>query len=63
MEVLKVDRKERAVIPAHVRRGLGIRRAVKARVEEGRLIIEPLEDPVEALMRLVERQRSTSSVR
>ena len=45
MEVLKVDRKERAVIPAHVRRGLGIRRAVKARVEEGRLIIEPPRGP------------------
>ena len=49
-----MDHKGRIVIPAHVRRELGIKKAVKARVEEGRVIIEPLEDPVEALTRLVE---------
>ena len=50
---MKVDSKGRVVIPARVRRDLKIRGAVKARVEEGRIVLEPLEDPVEELAKQV----------
>lgn len=54
MEILlKIDAKGRILIPAHIRRKLGLERIVKMRVEKNRLIIESVEDPVEALVQTV----------
>lgn len=51
--LLKIDAKRRILIPAYVRRKLGLRRVVKVHIEADRLIIEPVEDPVEALAETV----------
>ncbi len=51
--LLRVDAKGRILIPASIRRELGLERVVRARVEGGRLVIEPVGDPVEALTRAV----------
>jgi len=47
--MLRIDKKGRVLIPAHVRKSLGFKRVVRARVEEGRLILEPVRDPLEKL--------------
>ncbi len=51
--LLKIDAKGRILIPARIRRKLGLKRIVRMRVEENKLIIESVEDPVEALTRTV----------
>lgn len=51
--VLTVDRRGRVLIPANIRRKLGIRGAVKARVEEGKLVLIPMEDPLLLLEKIV----------
>ena len=53
--IVRVDRKGRIVIPRELRDRLGIGDAVRIRVEGGRLIIEPVRDPLEKLSRLVRR--------
>lgn len=50
---LKVDRKGRVLIPAEVRRLIGLKGVAKARVEEGKLIIEPVRNLIEELSALV----------
>jgi AbrB family looped-hinge helix DNA binding protein len=47
--LLKVDEKGRVLIPRALREKLGIGRLVRARVEEGRIVIEPVRDPLELL--------------
>ena len=47
--ILRIDGKGGVLIPASIRKSLGFKRAVKARVKGGRLILEPLEDPLEEL--------------
>lgn len=47
--ILKVDNKGRILIPSEVRSMLNIKGAVYARVEDGRLIIEPIKDPIDVL--------------
>ena len=51
--LLKVDEKGRILIPRALREKLGIGRLVRARVEEGRIVIEPVEDPLELLEKAV----------
>jgi AbrB family looped-hinge helix DNA binding protein len=51
--LLKVDGKGRVLIPRALREKLGIGRLVRARVEEGRIVIEPVGDPLELLERAV----------
>ncbi len=54
MEILvRVDRRGRIVIPSEVRRSLGIGRVVRLKVEEGRIVLEAVKDPVEKLADLV----------
>ncbi|ABM81355.1 AbrB/MazE/SpoVT family DNA-binding domain-containing protein [Hyperthermus butylicus] len=49
MEIIaRVDKKGRVLIPSEIRFQLGIRNAVKIRVENNKLIIEPVKDPIEA---------------
>ncbi|RLE95158.1 MAG: AbrB/MazE/SpoVT family DNA-binding domain-containing protein [Thermoprotei archaeon] len=51
--LLKIDSRGRILIPADIRRKLNLRNVVKVRVEEKRLIIEAVEDPIEALAETV----------
>ena len=46
---VRVDSKGRILIPKEVRERLGIKGAVKLKVEENRIIVTPLADPLEAL--------------
>ena len=47
--ILKVDSKGRILIPSEVRSLLNIKGAVYARIEGGKLVIEPIRDPIEVL--------------
>ena len=47
--VVRVDGKGRLVIPKQLRERLGIKDAVRLRVEGDRLVIEPVRDPLERL--------------
>jgi AbrB family looped-hinge helix DNA binding protein len=47
--ILKVDSKGRITIPKEIRSLLDIKDFVSARVEEGKLIIEPIKDPINIL--------------
>lgn len=53
--ILRIDDRGRIVIPSEVRRSLGIGKAVKLRVKGRMIILEPVEDPLEELSKLVER--------
>jgi len=50
--IVKVDEKGRVLIPASIRKELGIRKIVKIKVEDGGVTIEPVEDPLHSLVRL-----------
>ena len=47
--ILKVDDKGRILIPKEIRSLLNIENVVSARVENGKLIIEPIKDPIDLL--------------
>ena len=47
--ILRVDGKGRILIPSEVRSMLGIKGAVSARVVDGKIIIEPIRDPIDVL--------------
>jgi len=47
--ILKVDSKGRILIPSEIRRSLGIKDAIIARIEDKKIIIEPLKDPIDLL--------------
>jgi len=51
--VVKVDRRGRILIPAAIRKKLNIRNAVKIIVEEDKLILRPMEDPLKQIEKLV----------
>ncbi len=53
VEMLRVDRRGRVLIPSRVRRELGIGRAVLMRVQGGKIVLEPVRDPVDDLRKLV----------
>ena len=56
MQVLaKVDKKGRVVIPPQIRKSLGIKSVVRIEAEGDRVILEPAEDPLESLGKLVVR--------
>ena len=46
---LKVDGKGRILIPKEVRSMLNIGKVVSARIEDGKLVIEPIRDPIDFL--------------
>jgi AbrB family looped-hinge helix DNA binding protein len=56
----KVDRKGRIVIPAEVRREVGLSKRVRVKVEKGRVVLEPIEDPLKSLEKIV--VKGTSNV-
>lgn len=45
--VVSVDKRGRMLIPAKIRRMLNIKSAVKLTVENDKLVLEPIEDPLE----------------
>ena len=47
--ILKVDNKGRILIPSEIRTALGIKNVVSVRVKDGKLIIKPIKDPIDAL--------------
>jgi len=49
---VKVDEKGRIVLPANIRRELGIKNIVKIKVEKSTITIEPVEDPLRLLEKL-----------
>jgi AbrB family looped-hinge helix DNA binding protein len=51
--LLKVDEEGRMLIPKALRERLGLGRVVRARVEEGRMVLEPVRDPIELLEKAV----------
>jgi len=51
--VVNVDRRGRVLIPAAIRKKLNIRNTVKIIVEEDKLILRPLEDPLKQVEELV----------
>lgn len=48
--VLRVDKKGRILIPSEVRALVGLGGLVRVRVEENRLVLEPMRNPLEELM-------------
>ncbi|MEX2705272.1 MAG: AbrB/MazE/SpoVT family DNA-binding domain-containing protein [Candidatus Freyarchaeota archaeon] len=57
---VKVDSKGRILIPQRIRRKLNIKNLVGIKVQGKKLIIEPIEDPLDSLERVV--VRGTSDV-
>jgi len=53
--ILRVDSKGRILIPSEVRSMLNIKGVVRARIEDGKLIIEPIKDPIDLLVSSVVR--------
>jgi AbrB family looped-hinge helix DNA binding protein len=51
--LLKVDEEGRMLIPKALRERLGLGRVVRVRVEEGRMVLEPVRDPIELLEKAV----------
>ena len=60
--ILRVDRRGRIVIPSKVRKALGIGRIVKMQVKNRTLILEPVEDPLEELSKLVVKTSLKASI-
>ena len=50
---VKIDRKGRIVIPSKIRKEMGLGNIVKIKVEEGRITLKPVEDPLVSLETLV----------
>lgn len=50
---VKVDRKGRIIIPSKIRKELHIENIVKIMVEEGKVTVKPVEDPLRSLEKLV----------
>jgi len=47
--ILRLDDKGRILIPVSVRKRLNIKNAVKMSIRDNKLVIEPIEDPLELL--------------
>ena len=60
--ILRVDRRGRVTIPRSVREALGIRRFLKIRVEDNRIILEPIRDALKELSDLVVEVRVKASI-
>ncbi len=59
--VIEVDERGRITIPKRVRNSLRIGRKVRMRVEGDRIIIEPIEDPLDELSDLVKGSKLSSN--
>lgn len=53
MSIVRVDRKGRIVIPAEVRKEVSLSKLVRVKVEKGRVVLEPAEDPLKSLEKIV----------
>ena len=53
MSIVRVDRKGRIVIPAEVRKEVSLSKLVRVKVEKGRVVLEPTEDPLKSLEKIV----------
>ncbi len=51
--IVKVDGKGRIVIPKNIRRQLNIGRHVILRIEDNKIVLEPIRDPLDELAELV----------
>jgi len=58
---VKVNGKGRIVIPKNIRRQLNIGRQVRLRVEDNKIILEPVRDPLDELAELVVESKITAS--
>ncbi len=58
---VKVDEKGRIVVPRNMRRQLNIGRRVRLRVEDNKIILEPVRDPLDELAELVVESKITAS--
>ncbi|MGQ9723379.1 MAG: AbrB/MazE/SpoVT family DNA-binding domain-containing protein [Candidatus Jordarchaeum sp.] len=52
-ELAKVDKKGRILLPARIRRELNIKNIVEIEVQGKKIIIKPVEDPLNSLEKLV----------
>jgi len=52
-QLVRMDEKGRVLIPAEIRRSLGLKGLVRMRVEGGRVILEAMRNPLEELTSLV----------
>jgi AbrB family looped-hinge helix DNA binding protein len=48
-DILTIDSKGRIQVPKKLRERLGVKKTVKARISDNKLIIEPSRDPLEEL--------------
>jgi len=60
--LLKVDERGRIVIPSEIRKKMGIRKTVRLHIEEGKIILEPAEDPLDKLSKLVKKVKIKASL-
>lgn len=60
--IQRVDDKGRIVIPRNIRKTLKIGKAVKLYVQDGKLIVEPMEDPLERASKIVTKVSIKASV-
>ena len=60
--VLRVDERGRVVIPSEIRKKIGIKRAVRLRLEGRKIVLEPAEDQLEELSKLVKRVKIKASL-
>lgn len=51
--ILRIDGKGRITIPSDVRRAIGVGRFVELSIEGRRIVLKPIEDPLEELSKLV----------
>ncbi len=53
MELVKVDKKGRILIPTRIRKELNIKNIVEIEVQGKKIIIKPVEDPLNSLEKIV----------
>ena len=60
--ILRVDERGRVTIPRSVRKALGVGRFVRIRVENGKIVLEPVRDALEELSDLIIEVRVKASM-
>ena len=60
--IVRVDRRGRIVIPSSVRRELGIGRFVRLYVHDYKIVIEPINDPLKQLSKMIVKTSVKASV-
>jgi len=51
--LIRMDEKGRVLIPLKIRRKLGMKNMIRIRVEGGKVILEPVPDPIDIIKGLV----------